>query len=263
MSELEAIKSEVETPGAKEAASPTAEPKTDTSVKTDSQVGGAKPESVQSPESLPFHKHPDFTRTVKEVQDLKKRNSELERRYLETLEKIARQKEEGPTIDPEQEEAVLKLADFMFANPKVRQKYGLDGVKQLEEKLSSVIQSRTEETFDTELNSVANEFSSEYGYKPDELKDEIQNFIAEDEWFSHMPATKGSVRKAAKLFFAEKAGELAERKARMKLIKEQEDKKKGNSESTSGQPKGAEKTLEPTMAQFIRRRIREEGGIEF
>ena len=59
----------------------------------------------------------------------------------------------------------------------------------------------------------------------------------------------------------DKLGEMKEREVNAKLIKEQETKRKSNAESSSPSAQTPSKKLEPSMEQFLARRIKEEGGI--
>jgi hypothetical protein len=237
----------------------------------DTQQDGA--EKPVTGERLPFNKDPEVQRYIdrqvsKREQAFTKQMQELKDDYVKRLEKfndgrVAQGKPEVNQLPPDQEQALLQLAEMMFGHKTVREKYGLDKVSEIEKKLTASSSEAEKQVYESEMESTVNDYASKFGYDKDELREDIEEFIQNDPWFADKSFHKGSVQKAAKLFFSEKSQELAERAANLKLIKEQKEKKQVTTESTSTGSKGRQKVSDKNLDSYLDRRIQDEGGIKF
>lgn len=248
----------VDTEGAKEAESPAA----GADVKDTSPSGGADTGGAQAPvqERLPFHEDPQVQSYLQKMMSRKekeweRRFQERDTEYTRRLEAMTKPTAPGAALS-EEEQAVQML----------RQKLGLD---KLDERLGEVSKSHSQFTqsqldtmADAELSSVVESLSKQYGYKPAELQEEILNFVA-DHPLGSRDYKKGSIEAMGKLWAYDKQAELAERAANLKLIKEQQDKKKVATESPNGAKKSPGKRANESMDDFLARREREEGGLSF
>ena len=213
--------------------------------------GGAKPEGASvTTETLPFHKDPKIQdyisrETARKEKAYLRQMEEMKDSYTKRMEELVTKRdtqEPNLGLDADGEASLIKLANYLRQHPKAREILGLSRYEQLEKQLESSSNTYQQDQFDGEMSSVADEYAKKYGYEPGELETELREFISEDDFFANRNGyTKGIVRKAAKLFFADKGSELAERSARLKLIKEQEEKAKAPTEIPGKQPAGDKK----------------------
>lgn len=238
---------------------------------TVTQQGGAETPATDTTTSLPFHKDPEVQKYIdrqlsKREQNWSKQVQELKDAYTKQLEAFNQNRSNAgkPEVDklpPEQEQALEQLVSML--GPRLREKLGLGKIGELEKQLNSINQAGSLEAFEAEMSGVTKEYAEKYGYDAKELDEELRNYIETDPWFADKSYTKGSLIKAAKLYFADKGQELAERQANLKLIKEQKEKKQNTTEAptkTTGNKSGSKhKRLE----DFLDERVQSEGGIKF
>lgn len=235
-----------------------------TSAPANTQPNGAA--NTDAGQVVPYGKDPGITKFVdrqvaKREQVFKDELKKLKDEFA--AERAAAGKPADKQLAPEEEEAVLQLAQHIFGNSKVREKYGLDKIDKFE-KVQQQTQSEAEhQMFESEMETVLSDAATKYGYDKTELRDDIEDFIANDPWFADKSFHKGSLQKAAKLFFSDKSQELADRASNLKLIKEQKEKKAAGTESTSTGKKGQTNVKDKTLNSFLDRRVEEEGGMKF
>lgn len=233
-------------------------------------------DAVKSPstERVPFNKDPELQRYIdrqvaKREQTFNKQMEEMRNSYIQKLEQFNANRAEqgkGPVnqLPPEQEQALLQLAEMMFSHKGIREKYGFEKISALEKQLSQQSTESGKQMYEAEIQDSISKYAAEYGYDKEELREEFEHFINTDPWFADKPYHKGSVQKAFKLYFSDKSQELAERAANLKLIKEQKEKKSVSTESASlGKTGKAVGVKDKNMLDYLSRREQEEGGIKF
>lgn len=245
----------------------TAELTTETApVKTDTQQGGAEKTAAETTTTqVPFHKDPEVQRYIerqlsKREDGFKKEIEGLKSGYVKQLEALTQKNSSPSTTTPEQEQAVQMLVKAM--SPALRKELGLDKINELETRLSSMSEEGSRSAFQSELEGVIKNYSEEYGYEKTELEDNLRDFMQNDEWFADKPYTKGSIVKAAKLYFADKVQELGQRKANLMLIKEQKEKKQASTESASSKTSKSNSKAK-NLSDFLDERLNESGGLSF
>lgn len=254
--EESASTSPVETPKeAVIAASAPASPSKDTQVSSP-----AKTEQV-SEDNVPFHKHPRFHQVTKENREFKEELARLKQELL--VEKQVRERlnaPKGQEIPEEQRLAIVQLAKLFKQSPEFQKELGLDRIQELERQNQEYASKRSEEAFGKELDEVV-AYGVSLGMDKEELSQELLEAIQTHPVYSQIQYSPGLVRAVFRDSKWDSLGELKEREANAKLIKEQEAKRKSNSETTSSSSEKSAKKLEPSMDQFLARRIKEEGGI--
>jgi len=227
-----------------------------------------KPAEGELPEvdwsKLPAHMHP----TVKGIMEERKKDREKLRALEAQLKdpKMARMlaKGEAPQAAPQQtttkNEAPSVPDEQKQALDQLRQLLGLDSIAQEMQKLQArnaeLTERETDAAFDkeeTELKAKASEFGLDW-------ESEVMPQVAE--WFEKNPQFRGlgpgSIKIAFNSTFFDRMGELQERAANLKLIKQQETLKKVGTESPQKvSAKGAPK--EESIGQFFKRRAAEMG----
>ena len=221
---------------------------------------------------LPFGKDPEIAkyieRQVARREGLFTRElQELKDSYLNKMEEFA-SRTSSPTqpasqVTAEQDNALNQLADMLFNHPKIREKYGLDEINRLKEQFSSKASEETSSAYEGEMASVVDQYTDKYGYEKEDLREQLEDFIAQDPWLAGKNYNKGAIAKIAKLFFSDKSQELADRASNLKLIKEQKEKKAAATETTSSGTKGKEGVKDKTLESYLDRRVSEEGGLKF
>lgn len=258
---------EIRTQGTEVEAKPAVESSTPAAVDNQSKGTESTPTETTS-ERLPFNKDPEVQKYIDRQIEKRAatREKQMQDEYVKRLEEVNQRRADSgkppvQQIPKEQEDALMELAEKLFSNPAVREKYKL-GREDLETQVQSLKQERERESFESELDSVLSKYSSEYGYDKGELDDQIRDFIANDPWFADKPYSKGAAEKAVKLYFSDKSKELAEKSVALKLIKEQKEKKSNSTESSSS--KGSKSSVkDKSLKDFLDRRTQEEGGISF
>jgi len=239
--------------------------------KPDTQSGGTETPASGTTTPLPFHEDPKIKEYL-ERQDSKreqkwaKQFQELKDGYTKQLElfnqqRSAQGKPEVNQLPPEQEQALKQLVDML--GPRLKEQLGIGKMESLEKQLQTMTQAGSREAFESEMGTVSKEYAERYGYDAKQLDEDLREFIETDEWFADKQYSKGSVKKAAALYFSEKGQELAERAANLKLIKEQKEKKQNGTESSSKSSvqKGGAKAKR--LEDFLDDRVSEGGGIQF
>jgi len=241
-----------------------------TSQSNGANVGGAQASAPASTETrLPYHKDPEAQRWLnsqlskreREWQKQLQQSSEQHRRELDLL-RAGMGRNNAPAGNPEEEHALNLLAEKLLANPLIREKYGLDGAKSAQAELQKLREEQTRVMVDNELESVVGKYAVKYGYEPQAFREELLEFLDSDE-FEGATYRKGSIERAAKAYLYDRQGEISERAANLKLIKEQNDKKKVTTESSSTGTKGKPNMGEKSLSSYLDRRVDEEGGISF
>lgn len=219
---------------------------------------------------VPFGKNPEIQKyldrqTRKAIQEERARWDKEHQSFKDQL-LLSRTPEKtpsGPQLTQEQKEARAQLAELLFGDPEIRDKYGLSKVDKLEKFQQEAQLERSREMFESELGPLVKQYAEEYGMDPKELDEDIREFIETDEWFADKSFSRGAAKKAMRLFFDGKDSELAERKANLKLIREQAEKKKIGTESASRTEKTGSAPKEKGILTYLERRAQEEGGISF
>lgn len=213
-------------------------------------------------DNLPFHKHPKFTEALKTAKESQKRYEALEREfkeqkaYLDGL-RNGQPKAESKTISPEQRQAAIELASLLKEVPEFASALGLDKIPSLAKDTEDFKMARAEEAFNKELGDVLTQAES-MGLPKDEVEARIQELM-QDPLYSEKSYRPGLVKSMFRDAYFDQMGEIAKREANKALIKEQEEKRKGNSETTGSTGKVASKALEPSLEMFLARRMAEEG----
>lgn len=231
-------------------------------------VGAVK---TDSDTSLPFGKDPAVQRYIerqvsKREKEWQKKLETAQTEYIKRLESVSQPRSSQPNpngLPPDQEKALLDFAEVFFNNPSIRDKYGLNKYEATEKQLNEMRQEAAYKTYLSELDRSATNYASQYGYDKSELLEDIQSFIETNPLFKSVGYQEGIADWAVKLFFADKSKELAEREANLKLLKEQNEKKKMNLESSSNGKKAPTSAKDTNMKSFLERRIQESGGMDF
>lgn len=256
-----------------EGAKPATSPDAGAGVETKSLANGAEVGAGQpaSPQVLPFHQNPEAQKWLSREQkrwerDQARRFDEMKsqhQRELDLLRAGMARPQNGQPINHEGRAQLKQLAEMLFGDDEIRQQFGLDRATKLEKEIESLREGSMRSQFDSELKSVVSTYSSKYGFQPGELEENLKEFIEEDPVFSQKDYRPGAIERAAKAWLFDHQGEVAERAANLKLIKEQEEKKKVSSEAPSGGNKGKPKMIEKSLKAYLDRREQEEGGITF
>lgn len=230
----------------------------------DTQVSSpAKTEQV-SEDNLPFHKHPRFQKLIKENEEYRNKYSTLEQKikaqedYLKQMQTLNQPK--GQEMPEEQRQAIIQLGKLFKQSPEFRKELGLDRLDELEKQNQEYVAKRSEEAFGKEFEEVLT-YGVSLGMDKEELSQELLEAIQSHPVYSQIQYAPGLVRAVFRDSKWDKVGEFKEREVNAKLIKEQEAKRKSNSETTSPTSEKSARKLEPSMDQFLARRIKEEGGI--
>ena len=230
----------------------------------DSQVPSPAKTGLESEDNVPFHKHPRFQEVIKKNKEWEGKYSQLEAKikaqeaYLQQLQSLNQPK--GQEIPEEQKQAIIQLARLFKQSPEFQKELGLDRLDELQKQNEALAQARSEESFNKEFEEVLT-YGASLGMDKDELKDELLEAVQNHPVYSQIPYSQGLIRAVFRDSKWDKLGELKEREVNAKLIKEQEAKRKSNAESSSPSSKETPKGKEPSMEQFLSRRIKEEGGI--
>lgn len=253
-----------ETPqGAKEGASPT--PGSETPDTAKSPEGGAKAQQQPvSEDNLPFHKHPKWKGMQDENKRLKQTLEERDRKFELQLAELkgmtqAQTKQATAGMDPEQRQALLNLVRLIKSDPDAAKELGINSIDELRQRQEQLVSSRNEESFGKEVESTLSEFSEKYGLDKAELEQEVSDFIDANPFYSSKDYSQGAYRAAATAYLFPKLDEMKERAANLKLIKEQEAKKKANAESP-GAPSGTETSKPASMRERLAQMVRDGGG---
>lgn len=238
-----------------------------------SAKGGSRPtetvnqtgSSANTPtEHLPFDKDPKVQRYLEKM--LNKERRQFEEKFKSYEERL-NQRQQAPTgnstqpgLTPEEQQAVDMLIEKISMSPKALEKLGLTKINSLEERFNQSNSAAMEQAMESDLSSVVSEYASKYGYEADDLQDQLLDYMANDPWLSGKQYHKGAMQKVAKLFFADKGKELAERETNLKLIKEKQTKQQNGTEAPSKGNSGKPSTNEKNLKDYLLRRVREEGG---
>ena len=205
---------------------------------------------------LPFHQDPkvqeylnrQMTRREKEWNQ---KMQAMQEDYTSRMEKLAASRQGQPeqVFSPEQDTALAQLADLMAKHPKFRDVFGMEKSAKLERELSEYREANERKAFEGELSGVVKQYADSHGYDPKDLDTDLREFI--DTEYPEVGYKDGIVKKLAKLYFADKTDDLAQRAANMKLIKEQQAKKNGNVETPAGGAKKDDKNLPASMHQHL------------
>ena len=194
-------------------------------------------ESAQSAVNAPVEKVPfdqrEETREYRERQEKKwrrdsekewgERESRLRQEFQSEMSKLNRGTQ-GKQLPDEQRRAIMEAASLLSQDPEARKVLGLDSLDEMRQKLESYENSRTQDTYRAELNSVAEKYAKEYGYDKEDLAYDLEKHRQSDPILSLVPMSPGLMAKVARDFFSDKYTELAERSANLKLINEKKSK---------------------------------------
>lgn len=249
-----------ETAAKPEASAPSTPQETATPQATSPANTPAKPE-----ENLPFHKHPDFTKAIKEARESRRMAQELQRQlaeqkaFIDGLRNGNSQPKAG--IPDEQRQAAIQLAKLLKEVPEFAQELGLDRIPKLESSTQEFAMARAEEAHAKELSEVIS-YAKSLGLDENEVSERLMEMSTNDPFYANQNYTQGLVQKMFRDAYWDKMGELKERELNQKLIKEQEAKRKANSEVTANSA-STQKALpnEKSAERYLERRIREEGGL--
>ena len=251
-------------------AKPAGEPSTPAPDTT--QPSGADKPAVGT-ERPPFHQDPEVQSYLEK--QLQKRQEKMQRdwdkKFQEQKDLYTRQLEnfnsrsaqpsgtQKPPLTGEQRQAREELAEMLFGDPEIRDKYGLSKVDQLVKQQQEMLLDRSREVFDAELSPLVQKAAEKYGMDAKELDAEIRDFVSTDPWFEDKNFTRGSASKVVRLFFADKESELAEREANLKIIREQNEKKRVGTEKAASNGKPGSRPLESSLDAYLERRAKEDG----
>ncbi len=264
----------VEMPGdtkkpAPETAVQDAKPADSSPAETVNQTGGSEITATETGR-LPFHQDPEVQKYIekqfaKREAPLKKQLDELNQRYTQQLElfnqqRAAQGKPEADKLPPEQEQAIMQLAEMLLNNPAIREKYGIG---KAETEIASMRQEQALHAYESELHSEAKVLAEKFGGEPNEWAEKIEEYYLNDPWIADKNYQKGSISKVAKLYTAENAVELGERSANLKLINEQKNKKALNQATPSKGQQASAPSSNMTQKEFLQKRIQESGGLKF
>ena len=244
----------------------------ESSTSTPAQQDGAE-KPVGEKVRLPFHQDPEIKAFLdkqlsKRERDWEKKFGELSAKYTEQLELFNRNrasegKPEVSKLPPEQEQAVMQLAELLFSNQSVREKYGLSKVDQNESAIENMRREQAQASYESELGDEAKKLAEKFGGEASEWKEKLQEFYLEDDFLAEKVYRKGVMSKISKLYSADHAEELAGRQANLKLIREQKEKKAVNVAQTSNGQKASSASSNEDSRGYLKRRVQEAGGISF
>ena len=234
----------------------------------------ASPESVsQVKQTTPVERSIPYSRFKESLSQRDNFKSELQKaqetnqKLMQMLEGFNPNKQQA-IQNPEQEQAAQQLMDILSRQPQFK---GLmDKLAQLEEKTGSFTSSQVESALDKEQDAILKR-CSEFGLNPSEVfgqtdeegnvivKGEIQRYIESHPVLSKIGIAPGVPEMAFRALYFDKQMELADKRANLKLINEQQAKKKGLTQPPGSTSKGSKP--KESMEEFLSRRIEEEGGL--
>lgn len=252
----------------------------ETSVQTDVQAAPS-PATTQSPaesvspapqkptveRSIPYSRFKESLSQRDNYASELKKAQELNQKYLEMLQSQTPKQQPSQTF--EQQEAARQLAEILANQPQFKALN--EKLQQLEAKTGDFTSSQTEAALDKEQETILKR-CEEFGLDPIQVfgqtdedgniiqKGEIQKYIESHPVLKSIGIQPGVPEIAFRALYFDKQSELASRKANLALIKEQEAKKKAQTESP-GSTSGKGARPKESMEDFLARRIEEEGGI--
>lgn len=254
--------------GAKEGTSPVPATEANKTQETGNQSNQTQIQSNQSSERLPFHKDPEVKSYLDSM--LSKREREWQRKFeerergytshLETLNQTLSQRNQSNPQSISQEELGYRkmVAEAILGNPEIRKQYGLDDIRALKEELAELKSGNSTYALESELDSVAKSYGDKFGMKPDEVKSELMEFMDSDPIFGDKSYTKGLVAHAARAYYFDRSGELAERATQLRLQQEKELKSKAVVQGTQGQANGSPAQKYSNKREFLEAKFKEE-----
>ena len=224
----------------------------------DSNSGSSPAKAVEEPE--PWHKSPAWK---KREATWEKRLGEMQNKYEEVLRNQARfnvpDKGQGTQLSQEDRQSIIKLAQFIKEVPEAAEMLGISRSEALQQQLQGMQTQRSEEAFNTELDSCVSEYSSKYGVKADELKEQFAEFLEDNPFYASKDYSKGVVKAAFKTMLFDRQDELAERKVNLKLIQDKKQKQNGVEPVSKGAV--SKNGVKPkNLSDHLDSLIRENGG---
>ncbi len=229
---------------------------------TPTQASSPAKTSMESAE-VPFHKHPRFQEVLRKNKEYEQQVSELraaqkaQEAYLQQMRSL-----QSPQtgIPDEQRQAILQLAKLFKQVPEFQQELGLNQIEELKKQNEQLMTQRSEEAFNKEFDETLS-YAKSLGMDADDVMQELNDAIQRHPIYSQAQFKPGMVRAVFRDHYWDRMGELKKREVNSELIKEQERKRASNSETSSANTTVPKKKLEPSIEQFLSRRIQEEGGI--
>lgn len=215
-------------------------------------------------DNLPFHKHPKFTEAIKANRETQRRYAELERQFKEQQAFLKGfqqgQPQQTHQIPDDQRQALLQLAKLMKESPEFQKELGLDRISHLEQSSQEVMMSRTEDAYNKELGELLT-YAEGLGLDRGEVEDRMNEMLSSPV-YGERSYTPGIVKSMFRDAYWDKMGEIKEREANSRLIKEQEAKRKAQTETTSsGSAAPGKGPLPKGMETYLKERIKSAGGI--
>lgn len=221
-------------------------------------------------EKVPFHKDPEVQKYLDKQLSRREREwsekirgiEDMYRGKLENLTASLAPKNAGdPPMTPDQKNALLSLVKLIKSDPDAAKELGLGSSEELKKEIENIQWSKAVESFDSEASSVANTYAERYGLDKGEFEEELREFIQSHPYFNQSPYSQGMLEIAAMTMTKDRQAELADRAANLKIIKEQQEKKKISTERPAG-GKAADKKAPKSLGDFLRQRVAEAGGLK-
>lgn len=207
--------------------------------------GTAQGQSQEKVESIPFgdKRHPEYKRFKELSESAKQHKAEAEQFRKELAElrgfkeaMLSQQRGQGRQISAEQKQALQELFSMGLEVPEIenmfKQKYGLDRLDSVHKDFSSFKENWDGQQYESEMRDVLST-AKDLGLNPDEVEEELREFVANDPFFSNKEYYKGGVRAAFNSKYFDRVGELRERADNLKKIKEREMLKNGQTQTSA------------------------------
>ena len=235
--------------------------------------GAAQGQSQEKPESIPFgdKRHPEYKR-FRELTESNRRYKDDMSRFQTELAELRGFRDsmisqrQGQGIAPEQEEALEKIFGMAFQSQKVKdmiaKSLGIDKFESMQKDYSSFKEQWEGRQYEDEMKDVLAS-AKDLGLDPNEVEEELRDYVASDPFFSKKDYYKGGVHAAFRNKYWDKQSELRERADNLKKIKEREALKSGQTQGAASSTTKADAAL--PKEDGIRRNveiIRRAGGLE-
>lgn len=219
---------------------------------------------VQTPENLPFDKHPRWQELQKERKRDRQELESLRKQYQELKgyqDGMNRSKNQGQELSPDDEGQLMRLVELMSSSPKVMEKLGITKISQLEKQFGELSENWHGSQYETEMNRIK-DYVKNLGLDPEEVESDLREHIENHPVFSQMSYYKGAVEAAFRDKYWDKVGELRERADNRKKLEEKEALKRGQTQTTSESATKGKSALSKDPQERMKQLIAEAGGME-
>lgn len=219
--------------------------------------GGANAGANESSFGKDFHKNPEVQsflerQTKRQEREWNQRLQDMQKTYDQKFADLQQSfQKPGQSISEQDASQLRQLAKLIQSDPEAAKILGLDSIKTLQDELQNMRSSSSQSLVEREAESVVGEYAKKYGYEPKQLERELWEFIRDDDYWGSQDFSKGIFTKAARDFFSDKAQELADRAANMKLVTENTNKNKAGTQKPLGNSGNQEKQPPRSMREAI------------